>query len=334
MEVLLENIQSIYGKVSFDFGQSGLYQMAGDNSNGKSILGRAYDFVAKVEIRSDEDRLPMINDNAKYGVIIMRDRGMVLYEYIHRNLSECYLMFQREGEDKIIRYANEGGWRELVRAFGLRTYMDDAVCLQVFETYGQLPFVNTPQKGNFEMVQDITTDPIAQAFVDNYKTVTLPKAREMLKELQSEYTKSVSIRDSLIAYDWRAYEAVHERLKKLFKSLDHARVLELNPLCIPPNTELYDLLDCCMEPLEVPPNTITYNLLDSRIEPLVVPPKIEISGLLDSRLSPLPLVKNYELLEIQGLKPLEQEIERINAFTEGICPTCGRRLTEEDCEHD
>ena len=85
MNIILRNIQS-FKEAKYEFPETGLVQIIGDNSNGKSILMKAILSVVTLKILTDEDRQALIRDTESIADILIGYKGKgLLYGICSRN---------------------------------------------------------------------------------------------------------------------------------------------------------------------------------------------------------------------------------------------------------
>lgn len=305
MKVELKNIQSIEHAV-YDFPDTGIVQIAGGNSNGKSILFKAIGAVVTLSIMSTSKRNSLLRRGCSDGEIIMQHEDKVLYTYLHRDRNKCYVGFQKGKEQPVTRTFRDSGIDELIKSFGFYCYGKNSVCLQLYETFGPMPFVNTSDEVNGEIVESVTEDQVAKKFLESFKNVTHPKALEQRKMLDKKIESLIQLKETIVMYDWRKYEDFGTKMRKYYNILKFARVAKVEHVMVPPELNICDVEFIKLPHVNVPPETPIYD-----IEPtFLVKPKVV-----------------YEPMECVLEKPT-QLVYEMTMMEEGICPTCGRQLIE------
>ena len=306
MIIALQNIQSIK-RATYDFGDKGVCVITGDNSNGKSIVFKAIGSIVNLRILDKEERESLINDFAEYGIILIKHLNQTLTFKVHRERNQCVMQLQRADGTTVQRTFREGGIKELIEEFGFCCYGDNSVCLQLYETLGLIPFVNTPNKINGEIVEDMTEDHIAKQFLVNYKETTHKVALEKLKNINLKIDSLKRVKESLVIYDYREYESYERRMQELYQKLQFLTTIKLSKLVVVPSTECVNLPTLRLERLAIPPS----------INPVDVTP---------------PILLKFEFIQLlpnrMNLSRLGDIISDLHQAEDGVCPTCGRSLVE------
>lgn len=283
MRIILRNIQSISQAV-YDIEETGITQITGDNSNGKSILIKAVMFVATCAISDAEERNTIINDKCNFGDIVMERNKSKLHVYITRERENCYYRYIDDTID-IKRTIVEGGLNKLVEKFGWVVF-DDNICLQVFETFGIMPFVNNRASSDYQIVDTIITDKMANLFVKQYETITFPLFRKYTSELKAKQDFIQSQLNSITVYDIDMYQDILYKLKKYQQNIQFLMTIEPKRLNISSVVKHVNLSSIEVKRLYIP-----------RVFPVLIE------------------VKNISV-------SMNEYVTALN----GICPTCGTLL--------
>lgn len=286
MIVELHNIQSI-AMARYDIAEKGITQIVGDNSNGKSILIKAMAFVANNLIKDKDQRESLINDNANMGIIIMSRNGMTLKVVVSRARENCYYELTRKDGSVITRTIREGGMEHLSDEFGWVSFNDE-ICLQVFETFGVMPFVNNRASSDYEIMDYIITDKVANNFIESYEKVTYPEFKRQITELKAKSDSCSRILDGITFYDIKSYEDIKYKLE-YFK-----RII---------------------------PNMIPY-------EPTRLPitKYLKYSELIPMEFKRLPIFRVFP--NIPEFKSIRNELANFSSVMCGVCPTCGIKFSD------
>lgn len=291
MKFILENIQSIV-RAQYDFPEKGMVQILGGNSNGKSVLLKAIDLVARLKIYDNDERRSLIRDHCEAGKVIMSYQDKILYTYVHEDRDKCFMALQRDANDettRITRTLREGGLEELVEEFGFCTYCKGAVNLQLSNMFDIIPFVNATPGMNGEIVEAMTTDTVAQQFLTNFKEITHKTAKEKKKNLDIKIESLKASEERLALYDYKTYEEKAAKMKVIYENMKYLNILEpLQMLEIPPSVKI---LNACCVPLK----------------------KLEIPEF-------IPVSKT-----VSNLSNMLDEIQQIK---DGTCPLCGKPLLD------
>ncbi len=306
MNVILTNIQSIKSGV-FSFPDKGLVQIKGDNSNGKSILIKALSAVVTLKILDEDERQALINDKEMTAYILIEHNGAKLLVQLSRERINCAMMLERASGEKTTRTFRDGGLSELIYEFGFRCYGKNSVCLQLYETFGLMPFVNTTKTMNGEIVESITEDKIAKEFLKNFKEITYPTARQRIKDFDEKIAQAERIKNMITLFDYQAYEEICGRLWQLYEVLKNFTAIELQKLSLLPKLEI------------LPVKVMTLEKID-------MPPKAGRPELKPFRLNRLELL--HEINGFDEPDNLSQLIADMSDLRSGRCPTCHRLFVE------
>lgn len=287
MIVELQNIQSILN-ATYDLSEVGITQVVGENSNGKSILVKAMSFVANTLIKDQDQRDALITDGYNAGKIIMSRNNMKLSVTITRERENCRYELLRASGEVITRTIREGGLEILADEFGWITF-DGNICLQIFETFGIMPFVNNRQSGDYEIMDYIITDKLANNFVENYEKVTHPTFKEYVKGLKEKLEVARRQLSGITYYDIDAYQDMQYKLRKYQQNIQHLKVINLERL----------------------PITKAFNYID--VEEYI-PTRLPIYTIIEEAPTMVSLLK---------------DIKEFNEAYEGVCPTCGIKFGYE-----
>lgn len=236
IKIDLLNVQAIAdGHIELE--ENSIIEFVGDNSNGKSILSKVIDALTKGDLKDRETRKSLINDNADQAVILMtkgkEQLGLLLREEVKDSII-MYVPNIDEMDKKIVRVLNDTeGCDALIKRFGFRTYSKGDICLQLSPTFGPIPFVTTGGAVNWEIVQDITTDKVADEFLKTFSTITYPVFKDRIKNLKRDRDATQSILDNMENYDWRAYEAFVEKARPIYLALQSFEPIEIRKIPIP-----------------------------------------------------------------------------------------------------
>ena len=286
--VSLQNCQSI-DKVTFKFEDHGIVQFLGDNSNGKSILGKVMRAVVLQLLKYDDERLPLINDAAKQASFLMQWNNKILVAIIDRDINCCLYQLVREDGSKVTRRVREDGIDEILREFGFLVYDKRNVCLQFCETFGPMPFINTSDTCNGEIVNSVITDIPSERFIESYKA-TFAEAKNMQKRYKTELA---SIQNKIDALRIRDTTGFMEKANKMFGLIALYRLFNQLP---------------------------TVNIVN-----LIKP---EENHFYDIPLIPMPYMPP-DIPEVPDIPYFTPILVKIKTMESGKCPTCGRNTLEE-----
>ena len=288
IQVYLKNIQAI-GEYMFRFPDHGIIQFFGDNSNGKSILGKALSAIVFQKLKHDDERLPLINDNAQDALFGIQYGGKQLIVVIHRIMDNCIYQLVREDGSKIARKLLDDGIDEMLREFGFLIYDKRQICLQFCETFGAMPFVNTSDASNGEIVNSVITDIPSEQFIESYK-ITFNEAKVMMKQYNDTIVAHQRRLDMIKPINTDGFSELARRMKRCF-AINRAM----------PHIEEIDIDFVPILHFDIP----------------------EIQEVEEEY---IPYFVDYEAKEISSYDLMFDEL---NKLARGVCPTCGKRFLEE-----
>ena len=306
MNIILENIQSIK-KATYPLPDTGFVQIQGGNSNGKSILVKTIGAVASLQIMDNEKRRALINDQSTQGSITIEYKGKVLVIILHEDRNQCIVALRRNNGEQITRTFRDGGIEELLNEFGFRTYNKNKICLQVYETFGLMPFVNTSTTENGEIVEAVTEDSIAKEFLTNFKEVTHKQAKEMVKTLNDKIANVQRYRESLLIFKYEEYERLSKEMREIYEVIKYLEPLELVKPVVPPRIRFIEL--------ELP-----------ELKKPIIPPRVEFVDFSLGSLTKPPIARVFELCD--RLVDPRNIVQQLVQIKQGVCPTCGRPFIE------
>ena len=308
MKVILENIQSIR-QAEYDMTDTGFVKICGGNSNGKSILIKTIGAIVSLDILDAECRRALINDRCDEGLVEIQYKGKTLFVQLNVERNKCLVCLKRVDGTKIVRTFREGGIEELIHEFGFRVYNKNNICLQVHETFGAMPFVNTSTAINGEIVEAVTEDTIAKDFLMKFKEVTHKKAKELVTALNTKIVKWQSVKNTLTIFDYVQYSEKADAMRSYEDDLKYLDYIELPELEVPKVLDVIDFPNFNFTAISIPPEVTIIDI-----------PKME-----------LPECGQVELFTIPtDLRSIEGAIVSYLDACGGMCPTCGRKFVEDE----
>lgn len=247
LTVELENVQAI--KHAFiDLGTGGITEFIGDNSNCKSALSRVIEYMTSGDLRDKETRESLINDNEDECRILFSKDKEILGLILRRNRNDSVVIYNPDvliesNPEMVMRSIGDPGHEELLYKFGFRTYENGNICLQVCPTFGAIPFITTKGKSNKEIVDDITSDKVAEEFLDNYEKLTSVALRSRLKTLEKQKESLKTLIDACVIYDYEKFRELGMLLGEDLMNIGQYYPYQLDSIDvdIPPTDELIDI---------------------------------------------------------------------------------------------
>lgn len=295
MQFYLNNIQSIK-EYTFDFPDTGLIQFTGENNNGKSVLIKVVTDVVLQRLGDDYVRKPLVSDWADNGVLGMSYKEKTLICYIDKkDKRKTYYAYQRSSTDKMYtRYVGDAGINEMLVDFGWCVLDTNRFCLQICETYGVIPFVNSTIQENYKIIAPVIEDTASTVFLNNYNNVSLPEAKKRVKVIKSEIAK---LENELSIIKPKLYD------------IDKATILYNKSLEVLNKHEY--LVKCSRINIEPPPN-ISINF--SKVKPLIE----------------LPVFVELKKVKQLSAYYVDKAIVEMKDIKERRCPMCGKYLLDDD----
>lgn len=288
MQVELTNIQAI-AYAAYQLDEKGITQIVGENSNGKSILIKAISFVTNTRIKDEDERRAILNWNSSIGTITMYRNNVKLKVTVTIERENCRYELTRKDGSIITRTIREGGLEILADEFGWITF-EGNVCLQIFETFGIMPFVNNRESSDYAIVDSIITDKVANNFIEEYEKQTYPEFKKYAGDLRAKIDSSQRVLDGITFYNIQQYEDMLFKLKRYQRNVSHLVTY------IP--TKL--------------PITGAFKYID--IKPI--------------KLTKLPIYKVAPLAPT--LVSLSSFIKDFYTAAQGLCPTCGVKFIDKE----
>ena len=249
-KIEIVNIQDIV-EAHIDLEEYSIVEFVGDNSNGKSILSKVIEYLTKGDLIQKDVRQALIKDTEQQAVFIMTHNKEQLGLLLKEELRESFIMYVEDvdKEDKILRQLSDTeAVKAILNKFGFRTYANGDICLQVFPTFGAIPFVTTSGTINNEIVDDITTDKIADEFLKSFKTITFPVFKERIDRLRREKESDEVILANMEQYDWKSYESAYAELKVLYDRIRGYQFYQMKMVEVP-TVRIYQMPAINIKPL-------------------------------------------------------------------------------------
>ncbi len=252
-KIIIKNIQAIEDAV-IEFDDNNIVEFTGNNSNGKSVVIKLLQALVSGDLRQKATRRALIRDGQTYGQFSMYHDLSAISVCVAEALNESSIIFCPDVNDVDVRYQRDisdtEGVEAILRKFGFRTYADNSICLQVFPTYGIIPFVTTSGSVNHQIVQDITVDKIAEEFINTFANITFPVFKQRIKNIRDKKEATENMLANMVQYDWRAYEDLSLRMIKVNTTLSNYIPTELKPIPIP-NLQIHEINSLHIESIPI-----------------------------------------------------------------------------------
>lgn len=249
MRIELVNIQSIAHAV-YDIPETGVTQIKGENSNGKSILIKAVAFVAKTLIEDAREREDLIKDGTSFGEIIMERGDFKLKVHIEKERLSSYYEFSNiKTGNSMKRNPREGGLEQIAEAFGFITFSKQ-VSLQIFETFGVMPFVNCTPAIDYQIMDYVISDEVGNDFVEKFTTITYPLFKEYVGRLKIKKEAAERQLENTTFYDIDKYQGIVDKLKSYYRNVSNLVYYEPTEIFVPTAVKYAEVPE--YNPTEVP----------------------------------------------------------------------------------
>ena len=276
-----------------DLPPKGFVIFTGDNSNGKSVIGKTTRALLNGEIAKPRKRGSLVNRDSTFGEIeYLRDDGAKLLVHIQREAAGTYFRYYSPTGEMIERYLADRSYGELLRLFGWHYDEGAEISIQLAEADDELLFYKTPPKKIGMILETTTTDQSAE--------IVLESMMNLLKEARNYregYTKQIgALGENLRALtieDVTALKVKVDKLEYIRRNLGayHKPVLpEIRPV---PKVNFVDLYRPTLP-------TIRY-----------------------------PRLFEMHKTDIPDILGVANDIQKLSNMT---CPTCGRRFADDACE--
>lgn len=253
LQIDLMNVQAI-GEAHIEIEDNSIVEFVGDNSNGKSIVAKIIEALTKNDLKNEETRMSLIKDDTEHAIAIFTHNKEQLGIILKPEVKDSCLIYTPNVDEPNTRYircvSDREGCDVMIRKFGFRSYTNGDICLQLSPTFGSIPFITTGGATNFDIVQDITTDKVADEFLNAFKTITFPTLKERLNKLKAQRDSSQAVLDNMEVYDWRAYEKMAEELSQIYRELQYADLFHIDAVPIP-DLSFVPTLDYSIKPIPI-----------------------------------------------------------------------------------
>lgn len=276
--------------------EHGLIGFCGDNSNGKSIIGRTTEYIVTGAIRDPKIRKSLVNRYTGFTyceICYERYDGMTFLVHIDKEAAQTWFeLYYLEDEDHHRAYLSSKSLSLYVSKFGFNYDAECGISLNICDGDKEVLFMTTPNKSNYKILQTSMNDTSAQ--------VTLERLQEQVKlieDLRRKCSDTVAItktaKESVTLYDVVKESQLKEQCERVLEDLSKFYIPVIPDI---PNLPSVDFLDIYFPTI----------------------PKVVYPALYDIECE-IPEIKNV-MVEMESL---------VNE----TCPTCGRRLydSEDTC---
>lgn len=278
------NIQS-HKDVLIEMPESGIVVLAGDNSNGKSVIRKVLEDTIYDNIKNPKVRKSLINKDVSEGYLeIKKYDGTILHVNINLEASLTWAKLTRPSGEEVTRYLADKTIPDLVREFGFHHNESRGVSLNICDSDDSILFFRTKHVANADVLNSALVDTDAQQKYEILKE-TYAQAINLRQGFNDNVRVSRVARSSMVMYDIEKETAIRDSARKCLNLLSHTYVPDIKEL----------------EPI---PEVLFLDL------PVVRLRKVAIPTFLD-----LPPVH---------IKDLRKDQAELDDLEKGVCPTCQR----------
>lgn len=300
----------------FEFPETGVINICGENSDGKSILTRAvFHTLIKPSLHLKTPRESLINHHASYGEVnyVFYDKPS-LKVHIEHEISRTYYL---DSETNVQVFVGEKVEyiQAYVSKFGLSS-------LNIYRSLQPLIFGTTPLSENYEALALAARDYVVEEAVSQFE-LNEKELKKTIKQLEDFISQLNAYKAGLPKYNKEKEQGFLDKGEDLVILLS---ALVDSPKLNKLKTQVYKQPEtlCLDVPnilhLDIPKQKPSKSVLDFRI------PKLHK---INQRHFEFPEIFNFDLnLSQIDLSHLQEAERNLSKLQEQECPTCGRRLCD------
>lgn len=231
-QIITRNLQS-HKEIVIDLPEKGLVVFTGDNSNGKSVIGKTLEALLTNKIAKPRKRNSLVNRNATFGSItFIRSDDAILEAHIQREAAGTYIKLTLPGQEPIQRYIADRTYRDLLHRFGWHYSEEAGISLNVAQEEDALLFYKTPPRQIRSLLESATSDSEADRVVESLEAFLQEtrKLKDSYTQQQNAYIQTlatIQIEDTKPLMD---KIAVMERCQKVLSSVYFPDIPEIRPV--------------------------------------------------------------------------------------------------------
>lgn len=231
-QIITRNLQS-HKEIVIDLPEKGLVVFTGDNSNGKSVIGKTLEALLTNKIAKPRKRNSLVNRAATFGSITcVRSDDAILEAHIQREAAGTYVKLTLPGQEPIQRYIADKSYRELLYRFGWH-YSDEAgISLNIAQEEDALLFYKTPPRQIRSLLESATSDSEADRAVENLEAFLSEtrKLKDNYTQQQNAYIQTlatIQIEDTAPLVE---KIAIMERCQRILSTVYFPDIPEIRPV--------------------------------------------------------------------------------------------------------
>lgn len=288
--VRLTNIMS-HVNTLYEFPKTGIVNICGENSNGKSVLTKAFDYtLVKKCLHMLKKRDVLIRHGCSYGEVEYSFYSTDDTLLVHIDREACNTYYQSSKDNVKIYITGQHELIErLVAEFGISQ-------LNVYKHLQPLLFVTTSATDNYNILSECVRDINVENAVKNLEN-QLENLEGSYKELKTSILVTAKQLEMLPEYD---VEKENKFIDKASDIINLLRIVSAIPIIA--ELKLYKVL----------PDVNIVDIRLPKIQAIKIPKEIP-------EYSTFPEIPKISPLSISWYKELE-------SVRNSVCPVCGRRL--------
>lgn len=217
-KIITRNLQS-HKEVVIDLPPTGLVVFTGDNSNGKSVIGKTLEALLTNKIAKPRKRNSLINRTSSFGSItFIRSDDVILEAHIQREAAGTYIKFSKPGEDDVKRYIADRSYKELLYQFGWHYSDETGISLNIAQEEDALLFYKTPARQIRTLVDSATNDIEADIAAESFAGF-LKETRGLKDGYNSQQNAYMSTLNNLVIEDVNPIIELNNKLKRCHRNL-------------------------------------------------------------------------------------------------------------------
>lgn len=308
-QIRTKNIQN-HRDVVVDLPPTGLVVFSGQNSNGKSVIGKTTRTLLNGDLRKPRKRASLVNKNSAFGEITyIREDDTELTLHLAREASLTYVRYKEPNQEPIVRYLADKSYSELISRFGWHYDADSGISLNLAEMEDALLFYKTSNKINGTVLETATSDKVADRIAEQFDN-TLKETRNYRDNWMQQVRNMESALVGLKIEDVTSLNEKIEKIKYYLRNIKSVKFPSIPPIEAVPQIHYTDIKYPVIIPIKAVPNVHYANVI----------------------FPSLPKIKYPKIYNIScELPDITQTARELNDLRNCKCPTCGRGFNICDC---
>lgn len=239
--IITRNIQN-HREVVVELPPTGLIVFTGDNSNGKSVIGKVTQAIITGKISKPRKRASLVNRNAAFGeAIYVRDDDVTLTLHLAREAAATYIKYEEPGFEPVVRYLADKSYKELINRFGWHYDDNSGITLNLAFADEALLFYKTSNKINSSIVTTATSDSTAEKVEEKFAT-TLSEMRSLRENYITHVKTFQTALTELHVEDIETLSDKKETLSRLYRNISSVYFPKLPEIEPVPDVKFVDIV--------------------------------------------------------------------------------------------